>query len=39
MDVIYSEESIDDASIDQDGAALDEKDGSGLIGTGVTEYL
>ena len=37
MDVIYSEESIEDASIDQDGAALDEKDGSGLVGADVTE--
>ena len=34
--VLDSEEAADDASIDHDDAALDEEDGSGLVGAGVT---
>ena len=36
MDIIYSEEASEDASIDHDGAALDEDSGIGLVGLGVT---
>ena len=39
VDVIDFEEVDEDASIDHDGAALDEEDGSGLLGAGVTEEL
>ena len=37
VDVIDSEEAAEDSSIDNDDAALDEEDGSGLLGAGVTE--
>ena len=36
MDVLDSEEAAEDYSIDHDSAALDEEDGSGLVGGGVT---
>ena len=39
VDVIDSEEASEDASIDHDGADLDEEDGSGLVGKGVIEEL
>ena len=39
MDVLDSEEVAEDASIDYDDAALDEYDGSGLVGAGVTEEV
>ena len=41
MDIIDSEESAEDGSIDNDGAALDEEDDSGLgemgVITGITQ--
>ena len=37
--VIESEETDEDASIDDDDAVLDEEDGSGLVGSGVTEEV
>ena len=36
VDVFDSEEAAEDASINHDDAALDEEDGSGLVGVGVT---
>ena len=39
VDVLDSEEASEDAYIDHDGADLDEEDGSGLIGAGVTEEV
>ena len=36
MYVLESEEAAEDDSIDQDDADLDEEDGSGLVGSGVT---
>ena len=39
VDVLDSEEASEDAYIDHDYAALDEDDGSGLVGAGVTEYV
>ena len=36
VDVLESEETAEDESIDHDGAALDEEDGSGLVGAGLT---
>ena len=39
MDVIESEEAYDYSSMDHDGAASYEEDGSGLVGVGVTEEL
>ena len=39
VDVFDSEEAAQDASIDHGGAALDEEDGGGLVGAGVTEEL
>ena len=39
VDVLDSEEADEDASINHDGAALDEEDGSGLVGAGVTEEV
>ena len=36
MDVLNSEETAADSSIVHDDAALDEYDGSGLVGAGVT---
>ena len=37
VDVLDSGEAAEDASIDHDDADLDEDDGSGLVGEGVTE--
>ena len=37
VDVLDSEEAAEDYSIDYDSAALDEEDGIGLVGEGVTE--
>ena len=37
VDVLDSEESDEDASIDHDGDTLDEEDGSGLVRVGVVE--
>ena len=39
VDVLDSEEEAEDASIDNDGAALDEEDGIGLVRAGVTEEV
>ena len=39
MDVLDYEEAAEGASIDHDGAASDEEDGSGLVGAGVTEEV
>ena len=39
MDVLGSEDAAEDASIDHDGAALDEEGWSGLLGGGVTEEV
>ena len=39
LDVLDSEEADEDASISHDGAALDEEDGSGLVGAGVAEEV
>ena len=39
VDVLGSEEAAEEASINHDGAASDEEDGSGLVGAGVTEEL
>ena len=39
VDVLDSEDEAEDGSIDHDDAALDEDDGSGLVGAGVTEYV
>ena len=39
VDVLDSEQAAEDYSIDHDGAALDEDDGSGLLGAGVTEEV
>ena len=36
VDVLDSEEVAEDASSDYDDTALDEYDGSGLVGAGVT---
>ena len=36
MDVPESEEADAEAFIDHDGATLDDEDGSGLVGAGVT---
>ena len=36
VDILDSEEADEDASIDRDDAGLDEEDGSGLVGAGVT---
>ena len=37
--VLDSEEAAEDAAIDHDDSALDEEDGSGLVGAGVTEEV
>ena len=37
VNVIESEEADEDTSVDNNDAALDEEDGSGLVGAGVTE--
>ena len=37
LDVIDSEDADEDASINHDGAALDEEYGSGIVGEGFTE--
>ena len=37
VDILDFEEVDEYASIDHDGAALDEYDGSGFVGAGVTE--
>ena len=39
VDVIDYDETAEDASIDNDGAALDGEDGSGLVGAGVKEEV
>ena len=39
VDVLDSEEAAEDYSIDYDSAALDEEDGSGLVGAGVIEEV
>ena len=39
VDVLYSEESDEYDSIGNDGTALDEENGSGLLGAGVTEEV
>ena len=39
VDVLDSDEVAEDASIDHYSAALDEEDGSGLLGAGVTEEV
>ena len=39
VDVLDSEEAAADASIVNDDADLDEEDGSGLVGAGVTEEV
>ena len=39
VDVIESEETADDAFIDNDYDALDEEDGSGSVGSCVTEEV
>ena len=39
MDVLEYEEAAEGDSIDHDGAASDEEDGSGLVGAGVTEVV
>ena len=39
VDVLDSEDSAEDVSIDNSGAALDEEDYSGLVGVGVTEEV
>ena len=39
LGVLDSEEATEDDSINHDGDALDEEDGSGLVGAGVTEEV
>ena len=39
MDFFDSEEADENDSIDHDSAALDEEDGIGLVGAGVTEEV
>ena len=39
VDVLESEEVAEDDSINNDGVTLDEEDGSGFIGAGITEEV
>ena len=39
VDILYSEEAAENASIDLDRAASNEEDGSGLVESGVTEEV